>query len=154
MTMSSNHSQTFQTSSLTRSTCTNIHNQDLHLGPLYTRLGVGPSTNPIHMQLSPQSGPTLSTFVGPTFSHAKWWGPTLRPDVLVGKVQWRELTFHGLTIEMFIIQRMSPIWPMLRVQVEKKLVPISSSQLDGLMSKLCHLGHHVEWVSVQVAPLL
>ena len=37
------------------------------LGPLYTRLGAVL----IHVQLSPQFGPPLSTFVGPTLSHVK-----------------------------------------------------------------------------------
>ena len=46
---------------------------------------------------------------------------------------------------MFIIQRMSPIQPMLRVHVKEKLVSISPSQLAGLASKLCHLGRHMRW---------
>ena len=30
-----------------------------------------------------------------------------------------------------------------RVWAKKKLVPISSSRLEGLTSKLCHLGYHI-----------
>jgi hypothetical protein len=33
--------------------------KDRIIGPLYTQLGAGPSTGPIHVQLSLQSGPPL-----------------------------------------------------------------------------------------------
>ena len=55
---------------------------------------------------------------------------------------------------MFIIQQMSPIWPTLRVQAEKELVPISLSRPDDLAPKWCHLGCHIEWVSVRTGPSL
>jgi len=54
-----------------------------------------------------------------------------------------EITFQRLMVEMCSIQRMSPIWPMLRVRVEEKLVLISSSQPNGLAPQLCHLKRHM-----------
>ena len=77
------------------------------------------STNPIHVQLSPQFDPTLS--------HLKWQGPILGHDVLEREVQWIELTFYEPKVEMFIIQHIIPIQPMLRVWAKEKLVAISSS---------------------------
>ena len=73
-------------------------------------------------------------------------------------------------VEMFIIQQMSPIrpmlrvwddvklvptspiWLMLRVWFEERLFPIYSNRLEGLAPKLCHLGCHMEWVSVLPNP--
>ena len=42
--------------------------------------------------------------------------------------------------------------PYLWVWAEKNLVPISSLEPDDLAPKLCHLGHHMKWVSVQASP--
>lgn len=63
-----------------------------------------------------------------------------------------EFTFWSLTVKMSPIQQMSSIWPMLRVQAEEKLVPISSREPDGLAPKLFHLGCHMGWVGVQASP--
>jgi hypothetical protein len=71
------------------------------------------STGLIHVQLSPQSDPISSTILGPTFSHVKWWGPIIGLDILVGKLLWRELTFYGPMVKMFIIQwwaQSGPCW--------------------------------------------
>jgi hypothetical protein len=55
-------------------------------------------------------------------------------------------------VEMFIIQRLTPIRVMLRVWAENKLLPISSSRPKGLVRKLCYLGCHMRWASVKVQP--
>ena len=48
---------------------------------------------------------------------------------------------------MVIIQRMGPIWAMLRVHAKEKFVAVFASWLEGLVPKLCHLGHHMGLVS-------
>ena len=56
-------------------------------------------------------------------------------------------------VEMFIIQQRSPIQSVLRVRAKEKLIiPILSSRPEGLTPKLCHLGHHMGWVSVCTQP--
>jgi hypothetical protein len=60
---------------------------------LYTRLGVSMSTGPDYVQLSPQSGPTLSTFCGPNLVTCKVMWPDLRSQYSGGVSVVKRINF-------------------------------------------------------------
>ena len=61
----------------------------------------------------------------------------------------RELPFCELTIKMFVIQRMTPSQPMLKVQSKENLIPFFLKPIQDLALKICLLGCHIGRVNVQ-----
>ena len=80
-----------------------------------------PEHQPDSWCIKPSIRPSLINFIsGPILSHVKWCGPISCPNIFEKEMHWRELNFHGPMVEMFMIQQMAPIWPMLRVRAKWK----------------------------------
>ena len=77
---------------------------------------------------SPQFGPTLSIFVGSTFSNVQWWGPILGLDVLQRTCSEKinMSLIDGKDVH-YPTNEPNPIY--VKNTSQEKLVPISSNRL-------------------------
>ena len=69
-----------------------------------------------------------------------------------GKSLVNRINLHGLTVEKFIIQQMSPIWLMSRIWAKENLLLVFSSWPKDLQPNFCHLGRHIEWLMFKSNP--